>query len=570
MIMGDVASFGVARGKAFVCACSERTMAPRRTVRDDETQHELGKFDAAVSEAEKDLLILKERTQQSAGEEEASIFEAHIQLLHDPMLREEISALCLIEKLNVEAALDEAIDKLAALFVQLEDPSFQERGADLRDVGNRLRDILAKRQVSRPPVFPDGSVVVTGELLPSIIAQLNSRTIRALVIEHGGQTAHATILARAAGIPMLIQVPEATTRIHSGDRLIVDGLAGRVFINPSPAILHEYDQLEADFHAHQTALKSLIDLPAVTQDGIPIKLCANIGKSADAVVASSLNADGIGLYRTEFVFLVQDHFPSEEEQYKIYRGVADRMPGRDVVIRILDIGSDKLLPYFPLPRETNPSLGIRGIRLLLAHPEILHAQLRAILRLSATHPVSILFPMIGGMEDLLSAKTAIENAKASLTAERLAFNPAIAIGAMIETPAAAILTGQLAPEVDFFSIGTNDLVQYLLTTDRMSSAVAAYYEPLHPAVLQVLSSVAAEAKVKTKRISICGEMAGNPAYTQLLLGLGFRSFSVNPGELLGIKNAIRSTNINQAERLAGQVLQLGVVQKIKNHLRTVS
>ena len=382
----------------------------------------------------------------------------------------------------------------------------------------------------------------------------------------GGATAHATILARARRIPLLIHVPEATTRIRPGDQLIVDGLAGRVFINPTPAILREYDRLKADLQAHETALKGLIDLPAVTRDGVPVRLCANIGKSADAVTAAKLNADGVGLYRTEFVFLVQDHFPSEEEQYRMYRTTADRLKPREVVIRVLDIGSDKLLPYFPLPREANPSLGCRGIRLLLAHPEVLRPQVRAILRLSATHPVSILLPMVGGVEDLHAAKAAIESVKASLAAEHQPFNPQVHVGAMIETPAAAIMTSRLAQEVDFFSIGTNDLVQYLLTTDRTSSDMASYYEPLHPAVLEVLASVASAARAKSKPVSICGEMAGNPAYTTLLLGLGFRSFSVSPGEILEIKNAIRSTSLQQAEHLTRQILELGTIQEAKELL----
>ena len=567
MILGEVASSGVARGPAFVCACVEPTTVPRRVINETETQKEMEKLDAAISEAEKELLDLQEKVQQKAGKQEANLFEAQILLLHDLSLREEISTRCLMEKINVEAALDEAIEKLTSLFVRLEDPYFRERAADLRDVGKRLLDILTKCQRSGIPNIPDGSVIVTSELLPSVTAQLDGQMIRGLIAEKGGQTAHATILARALGIPLLIRVPDATKIIRTDDRLIVDGLAGRVFINPAPAILREYDRLEEDLQAHRTALKGLIELPAMTLDGVQIKLCANIGKSADAVAAATLNADGVGLYRTEFVFLVQDHFPSEEEQYQMYRTTAEHLKPREVVIRVLDIGSDKLLPYFPLPLEANPSLGCRGIRLLLAHPEILRSQLRAILRLSATHPVSILFPMVGGMEDLFAAKAAIESAKASLAAERQPFNPRVPIGAMIETPSAAIMTGRLAQAVDFFSIGTNDLVQYVLTTDRASNEVASYYEPLHPAMLQVLASVASAAKANRKSISICGEMAGNPAYTQLLLGLGFRSLSVSPSEILEIKNSIRSISMQQAEDFTRRILQLNTIQEIKDCLR---
>ena len=567
MILGEVASSGVARGRAFVCACVEQTTVPRRVINETETQKEMEKLDAAISEAEKDLLDLQKTVQQKAGTQEANLFEAQILLLHDLSLREEISTRCLTEKINVEAALDEAIEKLTSLFVRLEDPYFRERAADLRDVGKRLLDILTKCQRSGIPSIPEGSVIVTSELLPSVAAQLDGQTIRGLIAEKGGQTAHATILARALGIPLLIHVPDATKIIRTDDRIIVDGLAGRVFVNPAPAILREYDRLEADLQAHRTGLKGLIELPAMTLDGVQIKLCANIGKAADAVAAATLNADGVGLYRTEFVFHVQDHFPSEEEQYQIYRTTAEHLKPREMVIRVLDIGSDKLLPYFPLPLEANPSLGCRGIRLLLAHPEILRSQLRAILRLSATHPVSILFPMIGGMEDLFAAKAAIESAKASLAAERQPFNHRVLVGAMIETPSAAIMTGRLAQEVDFFSIGTNDLVQYVLTTDRTSSEVASYYEPLHPALLQLLASIASAAKARRKSISICGEMAGNPAYTQLLLGLGFRNLSVSPSDILEIKNAIRSISMQQAEDFTRRILQLNTIEEIKDCLR---
>lgn len=563
MVFGEVASPGIARGPAFVCSCSGDLAVPRRTIDASETAKEMARFDVAISEAEQDLLELQEKVQKQLGKQEAGIFQAHMLMLHDSLLREKVSDLCLTNKMNVEAALDEAIVALTSWFARQENPYFRERAADVRDVGKRLLDVLAKDQRPRAPNVPDGSVIVTSELLPSAIVQLDRQTICGIIVEKGGQTAHATILARARRIPLLIHVPDATKTIRTGDPLIVDGLAGRVFIHPTPDIRREYDRLEADLQAHRTALKGLIDLPAVTQDGVVIKLCANIGKIGDAVAAATLNADGVGLYRTEFVFLVQDHLPSEQEQYQIYRATADRLKPREVVIRALDIGNDKLLSYFPLPREVNPSLGCRGTRLLLANPEILHAQLRAILRLSATHPVSILFPMIGGMEELLAAKAVIESVKASLTVEHQPFNPRIPVGAMIETPAAAIMTGRLAREVDFFSVGTNDLVQYLLTTDRTSSEMTSYYEPFHPAILQVLASVVGVANAKGKSISICGEIAGNPACTQLLLGLGFRNLSVSPGEILEIKNAIRSTNLSQAEDFARGVLELDTIQEIK-------
>jgi phosphotransferase system enzyme I (PtsI) len=570
MIFGEVASSGLARGPAFVFKHIEEVAVPRRTIDAGEALLEMKRFDEAIVTVEQDLLRLRDEVLREVGKQEALIFEAQILIAQDPSLRHAVSTACLVDKRNVEAAVEAAFEQSAALFGRLKNPYFRERAADLGEVEKRVLDVLSKRSRDEVPVLPEGGIVVASQLLSSVMAQLDSRTIRGLIVEKGGQTAHATILARARGIPLLIHVTDATKTIRSGDQLIVDGLAGRVFVNPNAVILREYDRLGADLRAHQSALKELIGVPAMTRDGVTIKLSANIGKLADAVVAASLNADSAGLYRTEFVFLAQDRFPSEDEQYRLYRATAERLSPREVVIRVLDIGSDKLLPYFPFPAEANPSLGRRGTRLLLAHPEILRTQLRAILRVSATHAVSILFPMIGGVEDLLAAKVAIEGAMADLTADHQVFNPRVPVGAMIETPAAAIMVGRLAQEVDFFSVGTNDLVQYLLTTDRTSSEMASYYEPLHPAVLQMLAAVSAAARAKNKSVSICGEIAGNPAFTQLLLGLGFRSLSVNPGELLEVKRAIRATFIPHAERLAMKILELGTIREIKECLRAVA
>ncbi len=567
MIMGEVGSLGIAKGRAFVCTCAEQAAIPRRTISDRDTQSEMKRFDVAVEQAEEELVRLQEDVHRQIGMREAEILQVHISLLHDSTLREEVRQRCVTERINVEAALDEAIDNLIAVFTQAEGAYLRERAADLRDVRTRLLDTLAGRRQGSLLDVPDGSIVVTSELLPSVIPQLLNTALRGLVLEQGGQTAHATIMIRALGIPLLMNVRDATKRIHTNDLLIIDGLAGRVFINPSATILKEYEKQEAGFKAHQEALQGLTDLPAVTQDGVRIKLCGNVGKVADATAIASMNADGVGLYRTEFVFLVEDHFPSEEEQYLLYRATADYVKPRYVVIRLLDIGSDKLLPYFPLPREGNPSLGSRGIRLLLKYPDILKAQLRAILRLSATHPVSVLVPMVGDMEELHAAKTIIDGVKSQLRTEGRPFNRNIAVGAMIETPSAAIMASRLAQHVDFLSVGTNDLIQYLLAADRMSSELASYYQPLHPAVLQVLQSLVTAAHAANKEISICGEMAGNPTYTQLLLGLGYRSLSVNSGDMLEVKDVIRSTNVQQAASLAQRVLELNTVREIQECLR---
>lgn len=567
MLLGEVASPGLCRGVAHVCECSQGKSVLRRTVEADEVSLELEKLDKAIVRASRELLELQKDVHERVGRTEAEIFGVQVLMLQDPSLREKTRELCIARRINVDAALDEVLSSMLSEFARLEDVYFQERAADLQDVGKRLLAHLGAESLHEGSSFADGSVIIGRDLLPSLAMRLDDRNIRGVILEKGGQTAHATILARARGIPLLIHVDDATKTIRTGDRILIDGLAGRVFINPTSQIECEYDRSERDRSAHQTILKGIIDLPAATLDGVLVTLSANIGKSADAAAASAVNADGIGLYRTEFVFFVQDHLPSEEEQYLMYRSAAERLKPRRVVIRALDIGSDKLLPYFPLPREANPSLGCRGTRLLLAYPELLRSQLRAILRLSATHAVSILFPMINGMEELRAVKVEIEAIKKSLSAEHQSFDPDIPIGVMIETPSAAVMLGKLAGEVDFFSAGTNDLTQYLLATDRLSSGVGSRYEPGHPAVLQTLCSMVETANAKGKSISICGEMAGNAVYTKLLVGLGFRNFSVNPGEILEIKNVIRSISAQEAGAFASRILDVDTVDEVKELLR---
>ncbi len=563
MLLGAVASTGLARGCALLCECAGSGNVARRQLSGAEAKKEIERFDAAVVVTEQKLREVQANVRLTLGKEAAGIFSAQIALLRDPQLREAVREHAERLQVNVEAALEEAVRHLLTLFERLEDSYFRERAADLRDVGRRLLDLLAQEQPAGPPDLSDNCVLVASDLLASAVTRLARRGVRGLIVEKGGLTSHASILVRALSIPMLVQVPGATKQIQPGDRVIVDALAGRVFINPGEAITRQYDRLESDLQAHHSALKDLIDLPAVTRDGSLVKLSANIGQTADAAAAAGVKADGAGLYRTEFVFLAQDHFPTEAEQYLLYRAIAEHLHPGATVIRVLDIGSDKPLAYFPLAREANPALGRRGLRLLLSHPAVLHAQLRAILRLSATHAVAILLPMIGGLDDLRAAKAAIETVKAELAAAGQPFNPRIPVGAMIETPSAAILAAPLADEVDFFSVGTNDLVQYLLAADRTGGEQASDYEPMHPAVLRVLATLAATAAARRKPISVCGEMAGDPAYTALLLGLGFRSFSVSAGRLLEIKHAIRSVHLAEAETLARTILTRASIPDIK-------
>lgn len=568
MLTGLAASSGIARGAAFVCSCGDGVSVPRRTVAPAEIAGELARLEKAVTEVETELLALRDETARKLGPDSAAIFEAQACLLRDPELSGAAARRCRTDRINVEAAWQDTAEALGQAFAQLDDPLIRERAADLRDVTRRLLARLSAIAAPRNPSFPPGCIVVTRELLPSLAAELDRVAIAGIVAEQGGPTAHAVILARALGIPTLLYVEEATRRVRSGDSLILDAMAGRLFVRPSPSVQREYQRHEADLATHRALLKEALHLPAETTDGVRIKLNANIGKIADAAAAVEMNAAGIGLYRTEFVFLIEDHFPSEEEQYRIYRKTADRIGEREMVIRVLDVGSDKVLPYFPLPPEANPSLGQRGTRLLLNHPEVFTPQLRAVLRLSATHRVAILFPMIGGVDEILAAKARLRAVQAELRAENIPFNPAMRLGAMVETPSAVLTARHIAQEVDFLSIGTNDLTQYLLASDRTSHAMANYYEPLHPAVMLSLKAVADAAAAEGKEVSVCGEMAGNPSYTELLLGLGIRSLSVAPHELLEVKRVIRATRTAVAHAVAECVLSARTIAAVKACLAT--
>lgn len=566
MLTGVAASSGIARGAAYVCPCGERVSIPRRSVLGTEVSAELRRLEKAMAEVEAELAELRDDTLRNLGNESAAIFEAQACLLRDPELLGAVTRRCRNQKINVEAAWSDTVDVFDRAFARLDDPAMRERAADLRDVTRRLLDRLLMLTSPRKPCFPAGCIVVTQELLPSLAANLDRIAIRGIVAERGGPTAHAVILARALGIPTLLYVEDATRKISSGDLLILDALAGRLFIRPPPSVEREYRRHEADLVTHRALLKEALHLPAETRDGVRIQVSANIGKVADAAAAAEVNAAGIGLYRTEFVFLVEDHLPTEEEQYQTYRRTAEAMGKRELVIRVLDVGSDKLLPYLPLPAEPNPSLGQRGTRLLLKHPEIFRPQLRAVLRLSATHRVAILFPMIGGVDEILAAKAQLQAVQTELRTEQVAFDAGMRVGAMIETPSAVLTARYIAQEVDFLSIGTNDLTQYLLASDRGSHAMANYYEPLHPAVMLSIKAVVDAAASEGKDVSVCGEMAGNPAYAELLLGLGIRALSVVPGELLEVKRVIRSVATDHAHQVAQCVLSARTIAAVKECL----
>ncbi|MCU1281279.1 MAG: phosphoenolpyruvate-protein phosphotransferase [bacterium] len=564
VLKGIGVSTGVARGTAYVLVAAHRLVVPRREIGSEEVAGELDRLEAALVETEADLLALEKSLAKRIGARDADIFRSQALLVRSTQLLEPVRALVSEQRLNVEAALFETLERLVREFEAIPDVVFRERAADIRDVGKRLLSVLQSEQREGDgAIIPEHAILVAEELLPSVMGRPELQYVAALVSERGGRSSHASILARAQGMPAVTGIAGAATQIKTGDPLIVDGIAGVVFVHPDGSVQREYQRMEAEIRSHHAELEHLIDLPCVTLDGAAIPLLANISKYADTEAAFRYNADGIGLYRTEFGFAIRAAFPTDDEQYEFLARAAERFHPRPLVLRLLDLGGDKDLSYFPLPVAHNPSLAQRGIRLLLEHPEILKTQLRAFLRVSADHPVQILLPVVGGLEEVRRTRAIVRQVQDELDARGVRFNRETPIGAMIEVPAAALLASALAREVDFFSLGTNDLVQYVLAADREDEGIANYYQPLHPAVLRLIQSVAEAARAADRELTICGEMAGNPAYAKLLLGLGLRRFSVAPGQMLEVKNAIRSARLDEAEGLARRALELGSVSEIE-------
>src|SRR2546423_3090976 len=563
MLKGTAVSAGVAQGTAYVLSCGYRAAVPQRSIRSSEIDGERVRHDSAVARAEAELRALQDDLREKIGPTQADIFGAQRLILGDAALRDRVLRTVQEKRVNVEAAVSEVFEDYTSNLESAPDGYLRGRAADIHDVGRRLLSALATGPRSARAEIPAGAIVVADELLPSVTARLQLDDVRALGAVRGSESSRRSILARSRGTPAVAGVPSALSQIKTGDRLIVDAVAGVVFVNPESSIEREYERLAADLRSSKERLRHLVDLPSVTLDGTALPLLANVNKFSDTEAALLNNADGIGLYRTEFTFSIRNAFPTEDEQYEFLERAAERMHPRKLVFRLVDLGGDKTLTYFPLPPSRNPSLAERGIRLLLRHLGVLKTQLRAFLRVSARHPVSILVPVVVGVEDLRQVREVVRQVQDELAAEGKPFNPAIPIGAMIEVPSAALTARTLAKEVDFFSLGTNDLVQYVLAADREDESTARYYQPLHPAVLRLIDAVVEGARSAGREVAICGEMAGDPLHPALLPGLGLRAFSVAPGQMLEVKEAIRRTDLDEARRLAGSALELGSAAEVE-------
>jgi phosphotransferase system enzyme I (PtsP) len=530
----------------------------------DDPDDERKRFRRAIRESAAEMEHLKERLAARLPEFDAAIIGAHQMMLEDKGFLSKIEA-AIGRGLAAEAALKRVVEEYVAQFSSMSDGYLRDRAVDVKDVGLRiLRNLLGIDEPERP--VEQDSVLVADDVTLSDLAVIEHEHLQGIVLATGGVTSHATILAKSFEIPTVVGVAHLTETVHEGDDIIVDGNAGTVYVNATTDVAREYERLDRDYRAFNRELESLRHEPAETTDGRRVSLYANIGLIADLTLAHRHGAEGIGLYRTEFPFLTYREFPDEEEQYQLYARVVRGMEGRPVTIRTLDVGADKYPGYMQLPREENPFLGWRSIRISLEMPEFFKIQLRAIFRAATLGRVRIMFPMISSVEEVRRARELVDEVKDELRREGCDFDPGVALGMMIEVPSAVALAHQLIREVDFFSIGTNDLIQYMLAVDRNNPKVAGLYEPLHPAVLTAVHEAVQAAKGAGKWVGMCGEMASDPLCTVVLLGLGLDDLSMGPFFVPVIKRIVRSVPYAAARTLARDVLGMATVREVKGYL----
>ena len=564
MISGILASPGIAFGKALLLQ-EEEIVLNKTPIAADQIDNEIQRFFDARKKSSEQLEVIKEKARVTFGEEKEAIFEGHIMLLEDEELEEEIIAL-IKDKHSADYAIYSIIEEQAQTLESLDDEYLKERASDIRDIGSRFVKNALGINVINLSAINEQVILVANDLTPSETAQINLEFVLGFITDIGGRTSHTSIMARSLEIPAIVGTNNITSLVKNGDMLVLDAINNQVVINPTDDELNKFKAIRDANKAEQEELAKLKDLPAITLDGKQVEVCGNIGTVKDCAGVSRNGGEGVGLYRTEFLFMDRDSLPTEEEQYQAYKEVAEAMHGEPVIIRTMDIGGDKDLPYLDLPKEMNPFLGWRAIRISLDRPEILRDQFRAILRASAHGKVRIMFPMIISVEEVRTLKAAIETFKVELTAEGLAFDANIEIGVMVETPAAAAIAHHLAKEVSFFSIGTNDLTQYTLAVDRGNELISHLYNPLSPAVLTVIKQVIDASHAEGKWTGMCGELAGDERATLLLLGMGLDEFSMSAISIPRVKKVIRNANFADVKAMAEYALTLPTAAEIEEHV----
>ena len=564
-LKGLPAAPGVAMGKTLFFD-SEDFAVPRRPITDPEIPIELLRLEEAMIKTRHQIVAIQKRLAEDLGQEHAEILNAHLLVLEDQSLREEIINGLKAKLLNVEAIFSDVIRGHLKAFSRTEDEYLRERTADIDDVRKRvLRNLLGKRPVTLAPL-EEPVVLVARDLSPSETAQMHKRHILAFVTDIGGRTSHTAIMAKSLEIPAVVGAAVATKRIPQGTFVIVDGTRGEVIIDPDPETVKRYELEQRRYQEANRQLLQLKDLPAETLDHHRVVLSANIELPEEVPSVIAHGANGIGLFRTEFLYLNRGDFPTEEEQYKAYSTVAEQIKPHPVIIRTMDLGGDKFFSPMQVPSEMNPFMGWRAIRFSLARPDIFRIQLRAILRASTHGNLKLMYPMISGIEELQRANEILYEVKQELTRQGTPFSDSLEVGAMIEVPSAAMTCDLLAKEVQFFSIGTNDLIQYSLAVDRVNEKIAYLYEPTHPAILRLVKQIIDVGHAAKIWVGMCGEMAGEPPLSLLLLGMGLDEFSPSPVQLPIVKQVIRSVEHSFAQSVVQQALQLRTGKEVETFL----
>ncbi|WP_455238606.1 phosphoenolpyruvate--protein phosphotransferase [Streptococcus sp.] len=554
MLKGIAASDGVAVAKAYLLIQPDLSF---ETVSVEDTSAEEARLDAALEASQNELSLIRENAVASLGEEAAQVFDAHMMVLADPEMIGQIKETIRTKKINAEAGLKEVTDMFIAIFEGMEDnPYMQERAADIRDVTKRVLANLLGKKLPNPASINEEAIVVAHDLTPSDTAQLNKKYVKAFVTNIGGRTSHSAIMARTLEIAAVLGTNNITELVKDGDVLAVSGITGEVVINPSEEQIAEF-KTAGEAYAKQKAEWALLkDAKTVTADGKHFELAANIGTPKDVEGVNDNGAEAVGLYRTEFLYMDSQDFPTEDDQYEAYKAVLEGMNGKPVVVRTMDIGGDKELPYFDLPKEMNPFLGFRALRISISETgnQMFRTQLRALLRASVHGKLRIMFPMVALLTEFRTAKGILEEEKAKLLAEGVAVADDIQVGIMIEIPAAAMLADQFAKEVDFFSIGTNDLIQYTMAADRMNEQVSYLYQPYNPSILRLINNVIKAAHTEGKWAGMCGEMAGDQTAVPLLVGMGLDEFSMSATSVLRTRSLMKKLDTAKMQEYANRAL----------------
>ena len=564
MYKGIAGSEGIGIGKVVLIEEHDLTVE-KKSVTD--TDAELKRLQDAIEKFVSITNEMADKMAKTVGEQDADILRGHIIMLQDPMIEEQISALMISEKISAEMALEQVLDQTAEMFAAVPDELIQQRATDLMDIKSRMLKILMGIEEVDISQVPENTVLVARDLTPSMTAGINPANIAGILTEVGGRTSHSAILARAMEIPAVLSIEGICGIVKNGDTVVLDGSKGEAIVNPDEATVKEFEKKFADYAAEKELLKAYKGKPSQTKDGVKVELVSNIGKPEDADKVVECDGEGIGLFRTEFLFMDRDSVPTEEEQFEAYKKVAETMKGKPVIIRTLDIGGDKSIPYLGLETEENPFLGFRAIRFCLKRRDIYEVQLRALLRASSFGDIKIMVPLVTGVDELRAVKVILEDIKRQLDKDGIAYNKDVKVGVMMETPAACMMADALAKEADFFSIGTNDLTGYTMAVDRGNAKVAYLYSTYNPAVLRAIKRIIECGKAEGIMFGMCGEAAADPKLIPLLLAFGLDEFSVSATSVLKTRKTISDCNIDECKALAEKVMKCVTEEEVLELLK---